>query len=102
MSADLDAQMRRVAAALKVEIDEDRWPAFVGAAEFTSMRSRAATTAPDANLGIWVSPEEFFRSGGTRDWASLLSPEDTAHFQERLEELAGHAADWATGGARGE
>ncbi|MCZ3386583.1 MAG: sulfotransferase domain-containing protein [Actinomycetia bacterium] len=102
MSADLDAQMRRVATALKVEIDEDRWPAFVGAAEFISMRSRANEMAPDANLGIWVSPEEFFRSGGTRDWDVLLSAHDVTHFQERLEELAGHAADWAISGARGE
>jgi aryl sulfotransferase len=95
---DLDAEMRRVAAALGVTVDEDRWPAFVEAAGFTSMRSRAAATAPDAHMDIWASPERFFRSGGTRDWASMLRPEEIAHFQERLHELAGDAADWVLNG----
>jgi aryl sulfotransferase len=98
MWADLDGEMQRVAAALAVPIDEDRWPGFVDAAGLTSMRSRAADTVPEADVGLWVSPERFFRSGGTRDWASLLSPDDIAHFEERLQELAGDAADWATRG----
>jgi hypothetical protein len=96
--ADRDGEMRRVAAALRVPIDERRWPAFVEAAGLTSMRSRAADTAPDANMGIWQSPERFFSAGGTRDWASLLGPEDIAHFEERLRSLAGDAAAWAIAG----
>ncbi|MGH2597567.1 MAG: sulfotransferase domain-containing protein [Actinomycetota bacterium] len=95
---ELDREMRRVAAALDVAIDEERWPAFVEAAGLTSMRSRAAHTAPEADVGMWVSPERFFRSGGTRDWASLLTPDDIAHFEERLRELAEDAAEWATRG----
>jgi len=98
MWADLDREMRRVATALGVPIDEQRWPAFVEAAGFTSMKSRAERTAPDAHMGIWVSPEQFFRSGGTRDWASLLDPEDIVHFEERLGELAGDASAWAARG----
>jgi len=98
MWADLDGEMRRVAAALGVPIDDSRWPGFVEAAGLSSMRSRAAATAPEAHLDAWVSPERFFRSGGTRDWASLLSPDDVAHFEERLRELAGDAAAWALGG----
>jgi len=96
--ADLDGEMRRVAAALGVEVDEGRWPAFVEAATLDSMRSRAALTAPDAHLGIWHSPEGFFRAGGTRDWASLLTPGDVAHFEERLHALALDAAAWVLQG----
>ena len=98
---DLDNEMRRVAAALDVSTDEDRWPAFVEAAQLTSMRSRASETAPDAHMGLWVSPERFFRSGGTRDWASLLARDDIAHFEDRLRELAGDASAWAVGGRPG-
>ena len=90
--------MRRVAAALRVPVDEQRWPAFVEAAGLASMRSRAADTAPDAHMGIWESPERFFSAGGTRDWASLLGPQDIAHFAERLRKLAGDAAGWAIAG----
>jgi aryl sulfotransferase len=98
MWADLDAEMRRVASALGVFIDEARWSAFVEAAGFASMRSRASATAPDAHMDIWASPQRFFRSGGTRDWASMLRPEEIAHFEARLRELAGDAADWALRG----
>ena len=98
MWGDLDREMRRVAAALGVPIDEDRWPGFVEAAGLASMRSRAADTAPDAHMGIWESPEKFFRTGGTRDWASLLGPGDVAHFDGRLRSLAGDAAGWAADG----
>ncbi len=96
--ADRDGEMRRVATALRVPIYEQRWPAFVVAAGLASMRARAADTAPDANMGIWQSPERFFSAGGTRDWASLLGSEDISHFEERLDELAGDAAAWAIAG----
>ncbi len=98
MWADLDGEMRAVAAALGVAVDEDRWPELVDAAGLASMRSRAAHTAPEAHLDLWESAEQFFRSGGTRDWASLLTPDETSHFQERLDTLAGEAAGWATSG----
>ena len=98
MWADLDGEMRRVAAALGVPVDETRWPAFVEAAGLDSMRSRAAHTTPEAHAGIWVAPERFFHSGGTRDWASFLGPDDLAHFEARMQDLAGDAASWATSG----
>ena len=98
MWEDLDAEMRRVAAALDAPIDEQRWPDLVEAAGFSAMKVRAADTAPDAHMGIWVAPEKFFRSGGTRDWGSLLSSDDVAHFEERPRDLAGDAADWVLEG----
>ena len=98
MWADLDGEMRRVAAALEVAVDEERWPAFVEAATLDSMRSRASLTAPEANLGVWRSPGRFFRAGGTRDWASLLTDDDLAHFHARLKDLTGDAAEWVLNG----
>jgi hypothetical protein len=98
MWRDLDTEMRRVARALGIAIDESTWPAYVDAATLKSMRSRALRAAPDAHLDIWKSPGDFFRSGGTRDWASLLAPAEIAHFDERLRELAGDSYDWITRG----
>jgi aryl sulfotransferase len=95
---DRDGEMRRVAAALGVRVDEDRWQAFVEAAGLDAMRSRAEVTAPNADSGIWHSPERFFRVGGTRDWASLLDDSDITHFNERLHDLAGGAMDWVMRG----
>jgi hypothetical protein len=98
MWTDLDGEMRRVASLLGAPVDEERWPTFVEAAGLASMRSRAADTAPNAHTGIWDSPERFFRAGGTRDWASLLSDDDIVHFDTRLRDLAGDAEDWVLAG----
>ena len=95
---DLDSEMRRVAAALNVAIDEARWPAFVDAATLKSMRAKSSQAAPDAQLGMWKSTEGFFKQGGTRDWASLLSEQDLRHFDDRLHELAGDAYAWVLNG----
>jgi aryl sulfotransferase len=95
---DLDTEMRRVAAALGVAVDEARWPVFVEAATLTSMRARASDAVPDGHLDIWKSKEEFFRQGGTRDWASLLTSADIDHFEVRLRQLAGDAYDWIVRG----
>jgi aryl sulfotransferase len=96
--ADRDGEMRRVAAALDVEVAEDRWPSVVEAAGIESMRARAGDTAPEVGSGIWRSPERFFRVGGTRDWVSHLDDRDIAHFDERMRLLAGDASDWVLRG----
>jgi len=98
--SDLDAEMRRVARALGVAIDESTWPAYVDAATLDSMRGRAAKTAPDAHLDIWNTPEGFFRAGGTRNWAELLTPTELDHFDARLHELARDAYDWILNGKK--
>jgi len=98
---DLEAEMRRVAVALQIPVDEARWPSFVDAATLKSMRERASDSAPDAHLGLWRSAEGFFRTGGTRAWPSLLTPSDTDHFDERLRDLAGGAYDWVMRGRSG-
>jgi hypothetical protein len=98
---DLDGEVRRVGSALGVSVGERRWSEFVQAATLASMKSRAVDTAPDAHLAIWIDPQDFFRSGGTRDWASLLTDEDVARFQERLGHLAGEAMPWILTGKAG-
>jgi hypothetical protein len=95
---DLDGEMRRVADALGIDVDEEAWPALVEAATIDRMRSRAEVTAPNADDGLWRSPESFFKSGGTRDWAAHLSSADLARFEDRLSELADDAAGWVLRG----
>jgi hypothetical protein len=97
---DLDGEMRRVAAALGVDVAEPLWTELVDAATLDSMRARASRTAPDVQLEVWRSPAVFFRVGGSRDWASYLTPEDVVRFETRLAELARDAAGWALAGRR--
>ncbi len=46
LKADLEGQMRQMAARLGIDVGEHRWPRLVQAATFESMRSRAGTTVP--------------------------------------------------------
>lgn len=97
--SDLDHEMRRVADAPGVQPGQ-RWDEQVRAASFDSMRSRADLLAPDSQLGTWRSNRDFFRAGGQRTW-DLLTDEDLAHFESRLDELAGpQLADWMCHGGR--
>jgi len=95
---DLDGEMRRVARVLDVTVDDTRWPEFVESATLDSMRSRAATTAPEAHMSMWHDPQQFFRVGGRRDWAALLDAPDLDHLHDRLTELAGDATPWILNG----
>lgn len=96
--ADREAEMRRVAAALGVVVDEGRWPDLVAAASLDALRARAASSAPEADRGLWRDPTAFFRQGGRRNWAELLGPDDVEHFRRRLADLAGDATDWVLRG----
>jgi aryl sulfotransferase len=95
---DLDSEMRRIAHALDVGVNEDRFVEFVEAASLQSMRSRAADTAPEAHLGAWREPDQFFKAGGTREWGSLLGVDDLTYFDRQLAGLAGDAARWIVSG----
>jgi hypothetical protein len=98
MWRDLEVEMRRMAGILGVTIDEERWPEFVQAATLDAMRARASETAPDAHLGLWASPQEFFHGGGSRRWPELLTAADISHFEARLGTLAGDATPWVLNG----
>jgi hypothetical protein len=79
---DLEAEMRRVAMFLNVDVDEGDWPTLVTAASFAGMKNKAEQTAPDADLGEWRSSDDFFRSARMGAWRSALSEENKALYEE--------------------
>ncbi len=82
LKADLAGQMRRVADALGVIIDEAKWPALVKAATFDEMKSNADRTAPNTNQSIWVSNREFFHKGVNAQWRGVLSEANLKLYDE--------------------
>ena len=105
LHADLDGEMRRIADALGIDIardiGEETWPTWCRPRGFGAMRTHADQLALDAALGIWNSSAEFFAHGGSRHAEQLLSPGDLAVFEQRLDDLAGPAADWLRYGRAG-
>ena len=88
LKADLEGQMRGLAARLGIDVDEDRWPCLVQAATFESMRSRADTTVPGGGREQWVDPAAFFSRGTSGQWRDLLDDADVARYAERVRALA--------------
>jgi aryl sulfotransferase len=88
LKADLDGQMRQLAAHLRIEVDENRWPRLVKAATFESMRNRADTTVPAGGPAHWIDPSAFYSRGTSGQWHDLLDDDDRARYAARVRALA--------------
>jgi aryl sulfotransferase len=101
LQADLEGQMRRLAARLDLTVPDARWPDLVAAATFGAMRSRAGAVAPTTDgRSMWKDDEQFFRKGTSGQWRSLLDEDDLDRYRRRVEALAPpDLAAWAHGGS---
>jgi hypothetical protein len=88
MKADLDGEMRRLAAAVHIDVDEDRWPALVEAATFDRMRDRAEELAPQAPNKYWNDTDGFFYSGTSGQWLSFFDDGDEARYAALVDAVA--------------
>jgi len=84
--ADLEGEMRALAAGLEIPVAEDAWPGLVAAASFDAMRGRAADRSP-ATRGVLKDPAAFFRRGRPGAGREVLDPADLAAYEARLRGL---------------
>ena len=93
--------MRRLAARLGIAVPEDSWAALVEEARFETMRRRAAATAPDP-ADILKDRSRFFRRGTSGAGREVLSADELAHYQRRVESMAApDVVAWLHHGAAG-
>jgi hypothetical protein len=85
--ADLGGEMRRVAAALGIEVDEERWPVLVEAATFASMRQRSNELTPNT-LGVLKDSAAFFRRGESGAGREVLTAQELARYEARVRAMA--------------
>lgn len=86
LKADLEGQMRALAARLGIHVADELWPELVDAATFESMRRDSGRTAPSS--GIWKDQASFFKSGRTGAWGEVLATaEDRRRYDERIASL---------------
>lgn len=85
MKEDLEGQMRRIAAALGIDIPESDWPKLVEAATFDRVRAKSETLAPENT--IWKDKTEFFRKGSNGQWQDLFDEADLERYRARIAEL---------------
>ncbi len=95
LQADLDAEMRRLASILQIEVDEEQWPEFVRAATFTEMKRNVDQVAPNTDHALWRDPSKFFNKGVSGQWREALSEESLALYEQVKDaKLEASLAEW--------
>jgi aryl sulfotransferase len=95
MLADLTGQMRRLADELGLDCSAERIEELAADATFEAMKARATQVAPNADVAIWRSTEEFFHRGSSGQWQERFGPEELRRYEERVAELAPpELAEW--------
>jgi hypothetical protein len=101
LTADLEGQMRRIAAALAIEVDEAAWPALVKTATFADMKANAERAAPDVHLGLWKDNRAFFNKGETGQWRGALGEASLRRYDDIMRERYDPTMiDWLERGSR--
>jgi aryl sulfotransferase len=97
---DLPGEMARLAVALQIDLPADRIRALAAAATFDAMRSRAEQVAPNADIALWRSTQDFFHRGTSGQWREVFTAADLVAYDRRLSELAPpDLADWLHNGS---
>jgi aryl sulfotransferase len=92
---DLPGQMRRIAAFLNIEVDEQRFPSMVEHCSFAWMKSNATRSTPLGGA-FWDGGAEVFINKGTNGrWRDVLSADDNQRYEELAHERLGpECAAW--------
>ncbi len=95
LKADLDAEMRRVAAFIGTEVDASHWPQVVESCTFASMKQRSAEINDFDRLFVGGA-DTFLYKGTNGRWRDVLTADEVAAFDEQsVQRLAPDANAWA-------
>ena len=87
LQADLEGEMRRLAARLGIAVRDELWPMLVEAATFEHMRARAGRLVPGPP-GVIKDSSAFFRQGTSGSGRELLTEPELARYLARVAQLA--------------
>jgi len=98
LQADLEGEMRRVAAFLGIDVPEASWPAVVDRCTFASMKARPDEIGP-FHILFEGGADTFLFKGTSGRWRDVLSEEELAAYEARVREcLPPDAVTWLAGG----
>jgi aryl sulfotransferase len=99
LSAELEQEMRRIAAFLRLECAEALWPQLVRAAGFEEMRKDGEKLMPQASSQFVGGARSFFFQGRNGRWRDMLGEQEIALYQARVKKsLSAECARWAESG----
>ena len=98
MKADLDGEMRRIAAFLGVDVDESNWSSLVQRATFESMKQDAQARSGSLALVFEGGADRFYFQGTNGRWRDVLTPEDLALYETAAARLEPDLRRWLENG----
>jgi aryl sulfotransferase len=96
--ADTEAEMRRIAAFLEIDIAEGAWPALVADVSLDAMREEARGGGDPSSMIFQGGAERFFYKGTNGRWRGTLSDDDLAMYEEAATLLDPTLRTWLEGG----
>jgi aryl sulfotransferase len=97
--ADLEGQMRRVAAFTGIEVAEEAWPELVAAARFDTMKQEAIRNAEHIGLIFEGGAGRFFHKGTNGRWRGVLTESDLALYEAAAAQLDPELRAWLEAGS---
>jgi aryl sulfotransferase len=83
--ADLDGQMRRIAAYLDIPVHETTWPALVDKMTFKSMKANADKVVPGGGGFLIGGAERFLNKGTNGRWRTILTPAELDQYETAVQ-----------------
>jgi len=100
LKADLEGEMRRLAAWLEIPVPESQWPAVVERCTFEAMRERGPEIGP-FEVAFEGGAKGFLFKGTNGRWRDVLTPDELAQYERRVRELVpADAAAWIEHGRK--
>lgn len=95
LKSGLEAEARRLAAFLEIEVSEQAWPRILEHSSFRFMKAHAGRVAPMGGQPLKGGPSSFLHRGDSGRWREQLGDEEAAGYERRaLDELGPEAARW--------
>jgi aryl sulfotransferase len=95
LKADLEGEMRAIAEFLEIELPEHLWPSAVEHCTFDWMKANAALAAPLGGEPWEGGADTFINKGVNGRWTDVLSPADSAAYEQMaVEKLGPECAHW--------
>ena len=99
LKADLDGEMRRIAAFLDIAVDEAVWPSLVAAAGFEAMRAAGDELMPQTRGMFVEGSQRFFNKGVNGRWRDVLTDADLTLYADKAhQKFSPNLAAWLEGG----
>jgi aryl sulfotransferase len=101
LKADLEGEMRGIAAFLGLELAKDRWPAAIEHCTFEYMKANAKRYAPMGGEISHGGAETSINKGTNGRWRDILSAADSLAYEQKAAATLGpECASWLMSGTR--